>query len=94
MAGVTDYLPWANFDPREALSKLKIPGLWMFGGRDRNMNVDLSITRLKGLSAAGHPGYSYEMFPDYDHNLAGEEEDVLEPCLAWIRERATKPPIR
>jgi hypothetical protein len=27
------------------------------------------------------------MFPNYDHSLGGEEEDVLEPCLAWIRER-------
>jgi hypothetical protein len=26
----------------------------MFGGRDRKMNADLSITRLKGLIAAGH----------------------------------------
>jgi len=94
MARVTDPLAWASFDPREALSKLKIPGLWMFGGRDRNMNVDLSITRLKGLIAAGHPEYSYRMFPDYDHNLGGEQEDVLEPCLTWIRERVTRPLTR
>jgi uncharacterized protein len=91
MAGAMDNLPWADFDPREALSQLAIPGLWIFGGRDRNMNADLSITRLKGLIGAGHPEYSYRSFPEYDHNLGGEQEDVLKPCLAWIRERVTKP---
>lgn len=94
MAAVTEHMPWANCDPRAALSKLKIPGLWMFGGRDRNVNVDLPITRLKELIADGHPEYSYQMFPDYAHNLGGEQEDVLEPCLAWIRERVTKPLTR
>jgi len=94
MAGVPDHFAWASFDPREALSKLKIPGLWIFGGRDRNMNADLSIIRLKELIAAGHPEYSYRVFPGYDHNLGGEQEDVLEPCLAWIREKVTKPLTR
>ena len=40
---------WADFDPREALSKLAIPGLWLFGGRDRNVDVDVSTERLDGL---------------------------------------------
>jgi uncharacterized protein len=94
MAGAVDHLTWADFDPREAFSKLEIPGLWMFGGRDRNMNADLSTARLKELIAAGHHNYSYRMFPGYDHGLGGEQEDVLEPCLAWIRERVTKPLAR
>ena len=66
----------------------------MFAGRDRNINADLSITRLKGLIAAGHPEYSYRTFPDYDHNLGGEQEDLLEPCLGWIRERVKEPLTR
>jgi pimeloyl-ACP methyl ester carboxylesterase len=85
MAGVTDHMAWASVDPRDSLSKLTIPGLWIFGGRDRNVNVDLSITRLKGLVAAGHPNYSYRMFPDYDHYLGGENEDVIDASLVWIR---------
>jgi hypothetical protein len=86
MAGVPDHLAWDDFDPRQALSRLTIPGLWMFGGRDRNVNVDLSIAGLKGLIAAGHPAFSYRIFPDYDHRLGGENEDVIDPSLAWIRE--------
>jgi uncharacterized protein len=85
---------WANVDPREALSRLTIPGIWMFGGRDRNVDVDLSITRLKGLIAAGHPDYSYRMFPDYDHSLGGENMDVIDPSLAWIRKVIASPLTR
>lgn len=85
MAEVPDHMTWTSFDPSKALSKLTIPGLWMFGGRDRNVNVDLSVTRLKALIAAGHPAYTYRMFPNYDHRLGGENEDVIEPSLAWIR---------
>lgn len=90
MVETPDQFAWANFDPRDALSKLAIPGLWIFGGRDRNMNADLSITRLKGLIAAGHHDYSYRMFPNYDHFLGGDQEDVIGPSIAWIRETVTK----
>jgi uncharacterized protein len=85
MAGIADRLDWPSFDPREVLSKLTIPGLWVFGGRDRNVDVDVSVARLKELIAAGHPHYTYRMFPDYDHSLGGENEDVIDPSLAWIR---------
>ena len=86
MAGVPDHLSWASFDPREALSRLTIPGLWMFGGRDRNVNVELSIERLNGVIAAGHPDYSYRLFPEYDHELGGEGADIVDPSVAWIRQ--------
>jgi hypothetical protein len=86
MEEVQDHMSFANFDPREALSRLTIPGLWIFGGRDRNVNVELSITRLNGLIAAGHTDYSYRLFPDYDHYLGGEQGDVMDPSLAWIRQ--------
>ncbi len=86
MSGLVDDLTWANFDPRAALERLSIPGLWMFGGRDRNVNVGLSIERLNGLIADGHPDYSYRVFAEYDHALGGKDEDVLDPSVAWIRE--------
>lgn len=90
MATMVDRLDWPTFDPRIALSRLTIPGFWMFGGRDRNVDVDLSIARLKGLIACGHPNYSYLMFPDYDHGLGGENDDIVDPSLAWIRETVAK----
>ena len=91
MAGVRDHFPWANFDPREALSTLTIPGLWIFGGRDRAINVDLSIKNLNGLIAASHTDYSYRLFPDYGHSLGGHRGDVNDPSLAWIRQVVANP---
>jgi uncharacterized protein len=90
MEKTEDHIAWPSFDPRAALSRLKIPGLWFFGGRDRNVDVDRSVARLKELNAAGHPNYSYRMFPEYDHGLGGEREDVINPSLAWIRRMVAK----
>lgn len=95
MTGLQDNMSWANFDPRKALSRLTIPGLWIFGGRDRNVNVELSIERLNGVIAAGHPDYSYRLFPNYDHGLGGGPEigidepsgvDIVDHSVAWIRQ--------
>jgi uncharacterized protein len=91
MSGIPDHLAWADFDPRAALSRLKIPGLWFFGGRDRKVYVDLSISNLNALIAAGHVNYSYMFFPDYGHNLGGEQRDVIDPLLAWIRQVVRTP---
>jgi pimeloyl-ACP methyl ester carboxylesterase len=94
MANTEDHIAWPSFDPRDALSRLKIPGLWIFGGRDRNVDVDRSVARLKELIAAGHANYSYRMFPEYDHGLGGEREDVIDPSLDWIRAMVSRPPRR
>jgi len=83
---------WPDLDPRETLSKLTIPGLWLFGGRDRNADVDLSIERLNELIANGHTNYSYRLFPDYDHQLGGINADVIDPCVAWIRKVVARGP--
>jgi len=90
MAATADTLAWPDFDPRSPLSRLTIPGLWLFGGRDRNVDVDLSIARLKPLIAAGHPNYTFRLFPEYDHQLGGEREEVIDPSLAWIRAAVAK----
>jgi uncharacterized protein len=90
----TDNMQWADFDPRESLARLKIPGLWVYGGRDRNVNVNLSIERLEMLISAGHPNYSYRMLPAYDHQLGGINQDVIEPDVAWIRETVGRVQLR
>jgi pimeloyl-ACP methyl ester carboxylesterase len=76
---------WADYDPRAALDQLKIPGLWLFGGRDRNADVDLSIERLKGLIARGHFNYEYHLYPSYDHYLGGLNADVVGATVEWTR---------
>jgi uncharacterized protein len=85
---------WADYDPRTALDQLKIPGLWLFGGRDRNADVDLSIERLKGLIAHGHSNYEYHLYPSYDHYLGGANADVIGATVEWIRKALGDRPVQ
>lgn len=85
---------WGDYDPRTALDQLKIPGLWLFGGRDRNVDVDLSVKRLKGLIKHGHSNYEYRLYPSYDHYLGGLKVDVIGATVDWIREDLDDQPVR
>jgi uncharacterized protein len=70
-------------DPCEALQKLSIPGLWLFGGRDVLVPTSLSIERLQAL-AAGGKRFEYKMFPELGHNLLGANA-VLPATMDWLR---------
>jgi uncharacterized protein len=52
-------------DPVESLRKPSIPGLWLFGGRDVSVPAEISIERLRTLSANGKP-FEYRLFPEAD----------------------------
>ncbi len=53
--------------PSENLTKLNIPGFWVFGAQDGSVPVDLSMERLDILIAAGHD-YEYALFSNLGHN--------------------------
>ena len=84
----------ADFDPRNALDRLRIPGLWIYGGRDCNVDVDLSIERLKGLIAHGHANYRYLLYPSYDHQLGQFSVDMIRSTVEWIRKAVAEERIR
>ena len=84
---------WADYDPREALGRLKIPGLWLFGGRDRNADVDLSIERLRWLVARGHSNYEYRLYPSYDHYLGNLSAEVIGATVEWVRKTVGGRPV-
>lgn len=76
-----------NTDPYDALSTLSIPGLWIFGQKDIQVPVGLSIERLNALKAQGKP-YEYCLFSALGHNTASS--DYTEPvaiALHWIQNR-------
>jgi len=63
---------WPDFlgvdtDPATSLRELTIPGLWIFSDNDGSIPVDLSITRLQALTAAGHR-YEYRLLHGLGHN--------------------------
>jgi pimeloyl-ACP methyl ester carboxylesterase len=76
-------------DPRDALSKLSIPGLWIFGGKDIQAPVGLSIERLHKLKATGKH-YTHQLFPELGHNTSSTTSpEPLNSAIQWIK-TATK----
>ena len=75
-------------DPRDALSKLTIPGLWIFGGKDIQAPVGLSIEHLDTLNAKGKL-YDHELFPDLGHNTASSKSpETVSYAIRWIKSSA------
>ena len=74
-------------DSYETLNKLSTPGLWLFGEKDIQIPVRLSIERLNTLKVEGKP-YEYCLFSTLGHNLTFS--DSGEPVLIaihWIKNR-------
>lgn len=76
-----------DFDPRTVLSNLSLPSLWVFGGRDNSIPVELSISRLERLIKGGHPDFEYRVFPEGGHGLdyPGTAPEAYHFMIAWIR---------
>ena len=72
-------------DPRDALGMRSVPGLWIFGGKDIQAPVGLSIERLDTLKAKGKP-YEYKLFPELGHNTAfAKSKEPVDFAVQWIK---------
>jgi pimeloyl-ACP methyl ester carboxylesterase len=83
---------WPDFlgvdtDSGETLKSLSIPGLWIFGGHDGSIPVDLSVERLRSLRHLGHR-YEYVLFSGLGHN---NMDPTFHVATDWIRQLATTP---
>ncbi len=74
-----------NTDPREALSTLSIPGLWLFGEKDIQIPIGISKEIINTLKAQGKP-YEYCLFSTLDHFVSGSKEPV-DIAIHWIKNR-------
>jgi len=77
---------WPDFlgkdtDPAESLSRVSIPGLWIFSDNDGSIPVDLSIANLQTLRRAGHR-YDYALFSGLGHN---NMDGTFAAAADWIR---------
>ncbi|RYE23928.1 MAG: alpha/beta fold hydrolase [Sphingobacteriaceae bacterium] len=80
-----DRYQFAGTDPRDALAKLSIPGLWLFGGKDIQVPVHLSMEHLDSLKSKGKP-YEYRLFPELGHNTAfSKTAEPVNLAIGWIR---------
>ncbi|MBG6234026.1 pimeloyl-ACP methyl ester carboxylesterase [Pedobacter sp. CAN_A7] len=80
-----DKYQFAPTDPREVLSLLTIPGLWLYGGKDIQVPVGLSIERIEALKAIGKP-YKYKLFSEFGHNTAfSNSKEPVNFAIQWIK---------
>lgn len=63
-----EYAGPAGYDPLPVLESLRIPSLWLLGGRDCSVPTARSVENLKRLIAAGVP-VEFRIYPDADHLL-------------------------
>ena len=81
-----DRYQFADTDVRDALATLSIPGLWIFGGKDIQTPVGLSIERLNALKVQGKP-YEYQLFPALGHNtsFSKSSSEPVSNAIQWIK---------
>ncbi|WPO80213.1 alpha/beta hydrolase family protein [Flavobacterium sp. KACC 22761] len=80
-----DRYEFIDTNPKDVLSKLSIPGLWIFGGKDIQVPVKLSIEYLDKLKSTGKP-YEYKLFPNLGHNTAfSKSEEPMKDAIRWIK---------
>nr|WP_068892360.1 alpha/beta fold hydrolase [Pedobacter panaciterrae] len=80
-----DRYQFAETDPRTSLMKLSIPGLWLFGGKDVQIPVHLSIEHLSTLKTQGKL-YEYQLFPELGHNTSfAKSQEPINVAIKWIK---------
>lgn len=80
-----DKYEFIDTDPKNVLSKLSIPGIWIFGGKDIQVPVKLSIEYLDILKSKGKH-YEYKLFPNLGHNTAfSAYEEPMKEAINWIK---------
>lgn len=81
-----DKYQFEETNPQKPLSKLEIPGLWIFGGKDIQVPVVLSMENLDKLKATGKR-YDYSLFPDLGHNtVSSESPEPVKEAIQWIKD--------
>ena len=78
---------FANTDPYDALNTLSIPGIWLWGSKDVQVPVGLSIERLNALKVHGK-SYEYCLFSTLGHNVAfSDSTEPVDIAIQWIKNR-------
>ncbi len=79
-----DRYQFSGTDPQDALTKLSIRGLWLFGGKDVQVPVSLSIEHLNALKSKGKP-YEYQLFTALGHNTSSKSQEPVNVAIKWIK---------
>ena len=80
-----DKYEFIDTNPNDILSRLSIPGLWIYGGKDIQVPANLSIEYLDILKSKGKH-YDYKLFTDLGHNTAfSDSEEPMKDAINWIK---------
>lgn len=80
-----DRYEFIDTNPIDILSKLSIPGLWIYGGKDIQVPAKQSIEYLTILKSKGKQ-YEYKLFPNLGHNTAfSDSEEPMKKAINWIQ---------
>ncbi|MNK67642.1 Alpha/beta hydrolase family protein [compost metagenome] len=80
-----DKYEFIDTNPNDVLSKLSIPGFWIYGGKDIQVPAKLSIEYLDKLKSKGKH-YEYKLFPNLGHNTAfSDSEEPMKDAINWIK---------
>ena len=75
-------------DPQEQLRELTTPGLWIFGGRDIQVPVGLSMENLDKQKATGK-NYEYILCAELGHKTASSEStETFRRVIQWIKKKS------
>jgi pimeloyl-ACP methyl ester carboxylesterase len=77
-----------GFDPLEHLRRMRQPGLWLYGARDRSIPTPECIARLESLVTGEKKPFSYRVYPFAGHDLGGMIWPDIDAWLAGIVRRA------
>ncbi|WP_400263034.1 alpha/beta hydrolase family protein [Sphingobacterium sp. SG20118] len=88
ISNAPDKFRFVNTDPVKSLKKLKIPGLWLFGDKDIQVPIRLSIEKLEDLKAQGKD-FDYKIFHNFGHNLSiSINMEPTQFAIDWIKSLA------
>ncbi len=81
-----DKYQFVETNPHVQLSNLTIPGLWIFGGKDIQVPVEICMENLDKLTLVGKK-YTYRLFPELGHNTSFSESPVpVQEAIQWIKD--------
>ena len=59
----------SGVDPMPAIRALRIPAIWLFGGKDRTVPSRLCVERLEPVAREARRDFTYRVFPGGTHGL-------------------------
>jgi uncharacterized protein len=72
-----------GFDPLPSIRALRIPAIWLYGGRDRHVSTRIALERLEPVARESGRDFSYSVFPRANHGLIETETPYsLQPEVA------------